>query len=443
MEPAENILQTSVPSSPSHRALVGDTLDLLFRVLQPYVEAQMEAVYGDAWVREARGQLHGKPPPQWDVSDLFTLIYFRYAQAFRDMGHEGRSWVSILKEVRKRWAHQGELSVGETRRAIETALLVLRAVGAEDEAQRLEPHVLDLMQRELESRGVTPEPDAEAAGPDDAGAEEAGTNGGASWGLLGRGLRRLRRGAGRLPEEPLELRHRLLDEIERAAEPHRKSAGFNRIVVHVLAPEGRTRLLFEAALEGQDEPFPQAVHRRLAEARFSVPAQLHVGWRFYRRPPQRLDGYFYAQPFYVELHRRSASTLATLVVVQGRAKKERYTIRSGTTVTVGRHDDVTDDRGRVVRHNRVAFLDYADPQLDDALQRVHQTVSRAHAHIDFDEATGTFRLVDDQSTWGTSVVREGYPVPIQVKQQPVVLQDGDLLYFGKACVRFTLGRGRG
>lgn len=410
----------------SHRALVGDALDQLFRVLGPYVEARMRAAYGDHWLKEARAALHGRPPERWDVSDLFTLIYFKYAQAFRDMGHEGRSWVSLLKEMRKRWAHQGDLSVGETRRALETAALILRAVGAEAEAAQVENHVRELMQREL---GV-PLPAEPVAAADDA-------SGG---GLIGRGLRKLRRLASPPATEPLELRHAVLDEVERVVERYQDGPPFNRMVIHALAPDGQARLRFEAAFEGQTEPLRQAVLRRLAEARLPAPPQLHLSWRLHRLPPPELERRFEGRSYFVDLDRSEPAATAMLVVVQGRAKKDRYTIKSGMTVTIGRLAEVADERGRLVRRNRVAFLDYEDPSLDEAEQRLHRTISRAHARIRFDQATGAFRLFDDQSTWGTSVVREGYPVPIQVRQQPVVLQDGDLLYFGQACVRFVAGR---
>lgn len=64
--------------------------------------------------------------------------------------------------------------------------------------------------------------------------------------------------------------------------------------------------------------------------------------------------------------------------------------------------------------------------------QILETVSRVHARTRY----------DDQSTCGTSVVREDYRVPIQVKQHPVALQDGDLRYFGRACLRCSIGRRR-
>ncbi|ARA91994.1 MAG: FHA domain-containing protein [Bacteroidetes bacterium] len=404
----------------THRALVGDALDVLYRVLRPYVEREMRAVHGDRWERVARGILHGRPPSTWDTSDLLAIIYDQFFKVFRDLGHEGRSRVSLLREVRKTWAHQGDLTMAETRRALETAILLLRAIGAHDEADRLEPHVVEMMQQEVQrKRDVLPAPEPST--------------------LLDRSLTRVRALFQRAPAEPLEFRRAILDDVERAAEPHRRHFAFNRLTIHLLAESNRTRHLFEAALEGPDEPFSDAVHRRLADARIPVPEPLQVRWRFYRSIPERLTGCFGERPFYVEFTRRRTATTATLTVLKGRTPKTRYVVKSRQTLTIGRLEEVVDERGRIVRRNALAFADYEDETLPPEERAILETVSRIHARIGFDEAAGVFRVHDDQSTWGTSVVRTHLHVPIAVRQQPVALQDGDLIYFGKACVRFNTG----
>jgi len=418
------------------RARVGDALDLLHRVLFPYIEREMRMVYGPKWVREARTVLHGKAPETWDTSDLLTLLYTRFHQVFRDIGHEGRSWVSLLREVRKRWAHQGALSLDETRRTLETAILLLQAVGAETEANSLEPHVLALMREEVQAR-VSPSPDAGATRPP-APAEKKVPEEGPT--VLNRGVKKMRALFTRPSTEPLEMRRNILDAVEHAAEPYRKAFSFNRLQVHVLAPDERTRLLYETALGGQSEPFERAVSRRLSDARIPVPGSLNVTWRLYRTPPQRLRDRFEEEAVYVELQKRRISATATLDVLKGKATRSRYVIRG--QATIGRRTEVTDDRGRIVWRNTVAFLDYDDEGLKEDEQEILATVSRVHARIVFDEAGAHFRIHDDQSTCGTSVVREGVLVPFQVNQQPVGLQDGDLIYFGKACVRFRIGRAR-
>ncbi len=421
-------------TSATCRARVGDALDLLHRALYPYIAREMRAVYGDRWEQEARSVLHDRPPDVWDTSDLLTLLYTQFHPVFRAIGHEGRSRVSLLREIRKKWAHQGVLSLDETRRTLETTILLLRAIGAEREAERLQPHVLDLMRTELADRGL-PSP-ADTPSPDD---EPPGTPVPPVRTRWRAGLQRLQAWWQRPPSEPLEMRQALLDAIERAAEPYRLQFHFNRLIVHILTPDEARQRLYEAALEGQREPFASAVLRRLADARIPVSGALHVAWKFHRTPPRRLAAALERDGVHVVFDRRRVEGTATLSVVRGRTEREHYVIRAGTT-TLGRQAEVTDERGRIVWRNTIAFLDYEDERLREDEREIHATVSRVHARIEYDEDDGIFRLYDAQSTCGTSVVRDGFLMPFQVRQRPVPLQDGDLIYLGKACLRFHLGR---
>ncbi len=354
----------------------------------------MREAYGDDWIAEARSVLHGKPPQKWDTSDLLMLIYKRFFRSFREIGHEGRSRASLLKEVRLKWAHQADLSVSDTRRALENTILLLRAVGADEEADQLEPQVTALMKVELD----IPVPK-----------------------LFG-GER-----------EPLELHRDLLDAVEDAVVPHRRNPQLRGLTVHILAPDTDARFVAESAVEGQEDPFPEAVRRRLSDAGVKDAERLRVSWAYHDDVPLGLD--FGERPWAVELHRRPSEAAATLTVLRGQTDQEWYLIKSDAPVPMGRTAEVADRRGRVVRRNRVVFAHYEG--LDADVRRINRTVSRAHATLAFDEATGAFHVRDDQSTAGTSVIRENFPVPIPVKRRPVPLESGDLIYLGKGCLRFT------
>lgn len=92
-------------------------------------------------------------------------------------------------------------------------------------------------------------------------------------------------------------------------------------------------------------------------------------------------------------------------------------------IHVGRYAEVLDDRRRLVRRN--------DLVIDDG------TVSRAHAHVEFDAASGEFRLYDDGSSYGTSVIHEGRLVDVpKAGARGFRLHPGDEIYFGQARVRF-------
>jgi len=85
--------------------------------------------------------------------------------------------------------------------------------------------------------------------------------------------------------------------------------------------------------------------------------------------------------------------------------------------------DVHDDRRRLVRRN--------DLVID------HTTVSRAHAHVEF--SSGEYRLFDDGSSYGTSVIHEGRLVEVpRAGGRGLRLHSGDEIYFGQIRVGFEI-----
>lgn len=107
-----------------------------------------------------------------------------------------------------------------------------------------------------------------------------------------------------------------------------------------------------------------------------------------------------------------------------------FVLPSGTAVEVvkarihvGRSAEVLDDRRRLVRRNDVVVE--------------HDTVSRAHAHVEWTGAE--FRLFDDGSSYGTSVIHEGRLVEVpRAGGRGQRLDSGDEIYFGQLRVRFEL-----
>ena len=112
----------------------------------------------------------------------------------------------------------------------------------------------------------------------------------------------------------------------------------------------------------------------------------------------------------------------------GRAPYEMVTPR----VNVGRLPEVADVKSRMVRCNDLVFPENLDP--------ANSTVSRVHAHIEFDPATGDFRVFDDASRAGTRVVRQNRTLPAPAGATGGVrLHDGDEIYFGAVCIRLEIG----
>jgi predicted component of type VI protein secretion system len=66
---------------------------------------------------------------------------------------------------------------------------------------------------------------------------------------------------------------------------------------------------------------------------------------------------------------------------------------------------------------------------------VNQSVSRRHAHIAYEPASGGYRLCDDGSVHGTSVIRNGGAVTVPPGSLGVRLRTGDELVLGEARLR--------
>jgi hypothetical protein len=241
---------------------------------------------------------------------------------------------------------------------------------------------------------------------------------------------------------PIELYQSILDEIEDATEPGARGSRifpYNAITVVL--------------------PTTDAHHRATAEAVFAETPSLEdrVRSRLRQCGCHELDGLTVAlkvvdgtgdewvgRDYHIEMRRRApqrgpnraARPTAPdqqelqITVLAGSATKSRYSF-SASRINLGRLADVLDRQQRVVRQNHVAFVDGDDD--------VSQSVSRTHAHIRFEPATGEAYLHDDGSTHGTRVVRAGRTIDVpRGGGRGLRLQDGDELQLGRARLRFAL-----
>ncbi len=117
-------------------------------------------------------------------------------------------------------------------------------------------------------------------------------------------------------------------------------------------------------------------------------------------------------------------------MLRGATTANTYTF-TDSTISIGRSTDPTDELGRV-RRNRVAFLDTVDG--------VTETVGRAHARLRFDGPTEGYRLFDEGSSNGTSIIRAGTTIAVPPRDpRGVRVQSGDEVVIGRAVIRVTLG----
>jgi hypothetical protein len=115
-----------------------------------------------------------------------------------------------------------------------------------------------------------------------------------------------------------------------------------------------------------------------------------------------------------------------VTVVSGTAAKKNYSF-AGQRVDLGRCAEVRDTHNRLVRTNHVAFVEGSGA--------INQTISRRHAHIAYEPASGGYRVRDDGSVHGTSVVRNGSTVTVPPGSVGVRLRHGDEIVLGEARLR--------
>jgi len=243
---------------------------------------------------------------------------------------------------------------------------------------------------------------------------------------------------GRDEPAPLEIVHAVLDRAEREIQEigrGRRVFPFTRVRVLLLAgPRDReTRARLDAVLTG-----PPSLADRLAErlaaagcAGVSVATELAyvkqrgADWRDtrYHVVFDRVEAG--AAP--VPPAARTAVPRLKLTVLKGSAAQRAY-VFTGGRIDIGRRAEVVDQRQRLIRTNHVAFA-------EDGAEE-NQSVSRRHAHIEF--AGGGYRILDDRSAHGTSVVRAGRTIKVPAGARGARLSSGDEIALGQARLRVTI-----
>lgn len=125
---------------------VGKGLGILKSGLSPYIQQELKSVYKERWWisgvetlldgaigREGLSS-SGTPEERFDRLDiqaLLVIMWENWNNVFREqLGHTGRSYVSELREVRNRWAHQQPFNAEDAYRALDTMTRLLELAGA-------------------------------------------------------------------------------------------------------------------------------------------------------------------------------------------------------------------------------------------------------------------------------------------------------------------------
>ncbi len=240
----------------------------------------------------------------------------------------------------------------------------------------------------------------------------------------------------------LELIPMVLDDVEAHVLPTADGGRmfpYDRVSVQV-AVEPSAAEGARAVLE-HPPGLEERVRTRLAEARCPRGTQVEVAVRVIEGAAPEAWGEL---PFHLEYHARKRAKPAPvpegpprirLAVISGSAAA-RNLVFELERVNVGRMARVEDRSHDSIRVNHVAF--------EEDGSDVNASVSRAHAHLEYDHSSGAMLLFDDGSAHGTRVLRGGRSLTVpRLGKRGVRLRDGDELEFGSARVKVSIaGPGR-
>lgn len=232
--------------------------------------------------------------------------------------------------------------------------------------------------------------------------------------------------------ELLEVHRAVLDDVSAhidALPRSRKVFAYTQLEVHILLADPALRRSFELVFVEADA-LARDVRALLDDQRVEWPAHLAVQVTLVPELPpdvatRGFDVHYTSAP---AAQRAAEAVKILLTVLTGVAEQQEVHLQK-KRINLGRLAQVVDADRRLARQNDVAFRDEAAAP--------NSSVSRAHAHMEFDPEQGLYRLFDDRSAHGTSVVRDGTIIPVPPgPSRGVVLLNGDEIVLGQARVRY-------
>ncbi len=249
-------------------------------------------------------------------------------------------------------------------------------------------------------------------------------------------LRRLFRGAAPQVQkrELIEVHRAILDEVAAHIESlprGRRVFSFPHLNVQVLLPDPARRRSYEVALLEADA-LARDIAGRLADEHVEMPDKFRVDVELVEELPADVAGRGFDVSYEASAPRQepAATPAIWMKVLAGKADRDEYSFRK-TRINLGRLGDVVDSQQQLIRRNDVAFMESVEPP--------NTTVSRTHAHIELDRAAGQFRIFDDRSAQGTTVLRDGGIIRVpKGPSKGVALRPGDEIVLGQARLSFDL-----
>lgn len=149
----------------SNHERVGKGLEILRKGIQPFVERELKAFYGNLWFMDgvektlgdrigAEARIAGPEEERFarlDVLALLVIIWDNWSrEVFQPkLGHIGRSYISELRDVRNKWAHQQAFSIEDAYRALDTMQRLLEMISS-PEAEMVQASAREMMRQRFE-----------------------------------------------------------------------------------------------------------------------------------------------------------------------------------------------------------------------------------------------------------------------------------------------------
>jgi len=234
------------------------------------------------------------------------------------------------------------------------------------------------------------------------------------------------------PPELAEIRLAVLDQVREKSyrSGGRKVFPFDLLRVHLRGlEEGRREVyaggFFRRYLE-------QEIAGALRNAGCRYPENLRVEVEAEAGLPPRGESWLAVEATMQARPDAEGKPVARLVVREGKANVESVAI-SKSRVNIGRVVDVYRDQG-LFRRNDLAFAEDTE---------INRTVSREHAHIQYDRANGECRIFNDRwqargqtGECGIWIVRDGMSQEVHRDSRGVRLEPGDEIHLGRAILDF-------
>lgn len=195
--------------------------------------------------------------------------------------------------------------------------------------------------------------------------------------------------------------------------------------------------LYESAVYADDEDKfkTEEVQRIADDFAIDLPQNWTLEIVFDKAPPEAIEASNVDAALFISTKKKPTihkDATAYLRVLNGEAEKEVYTITSATKkINIGRERKAQTADG-YFRENKIAFPDTSNNESN-------RSVSRQHAHIEWDNESGSFILFADEGgvpPHNKVKIRthDGQQVKLQTMEFGHQLQEGDQIMLGESAV---------